>query len=610
MLKELHTESNAPWKQRCRAPSVIVSQIAPLAPVKGILADNRSGSMQWSAWDILSGSLHQITNTPGGHASPLILSPDGHWVYYLDDKQGNEIGHYVRMPADGGELQDITPGLPPYSSWGLSLSRTGNRLSLMAVYKDQFHIFCLDIDKAGALSNLKEIYTSPRLVGGIQLSSDGSVLIVMSSERTGKPQFSLLALDAQTGKRISELWDGDENSLEIMVPSPLEGDPRILATTTLNGTESLLVWNPNTGERTDLKLGQVSGAVRAFDWSADGRSILFRTFNMAVQQLYVYDLEKDETIPLHYPAGTIFQPYFTPKGDEIFSHWQNSTQPTRLIALSPRTGEMLRVVISAGEVPVGHEWKSVTFSSSDGQIIQGWLGIPDGKGPFPTVIETHGGPELVNSNIFSPSAQAWLDHGFAYLTVNYRGSTTFGRDFQQKIWGQPGHWEIEDMVAARSWLVEQKIAKADSILLTGWTYGGYLTLLGLGTTPELWAGGMAGIAIADWVMTHEDSAETLRASDISLFGGTPEEKPEQYRISSPISYVEQVKAPVLIIQGRNDTRTPAWQVVMYENKMKSLGKEIEVHWYDTGHAGSITSIEEGIHAQELMMSFAYRVLDK
>ena len=84
-------------------------------------------------------------------------------------------------------------------------------------------------------------------------------------------------------------------------------------------------------------------------------------------------------------------------------------------------------------------------------------------------------------------------------------------------------------------LVEKNIAKADAVFLTGWSYGGYLTLLGLGKAPELWAGGMAGVALADWVMNYEDSAETLRGYQVSLFGGTPEEKMEQYRISSPIN---------------------------------------------------------------------------
>lgn len=119
---------------------------------------------------------------------------------------------------------------------------------------------------------------------------------------------------------------------------------------------------------------------------------------------------------------------------------------------------------------------------------------------------------------------------------------------------------------------------------------------------------MAGIAAADWVVSYEEAAENIRGWLVSMFGGTPLEKPEQYRSSSPITYVEKVKAPVLIIQGRNDTIAPARAVEAYERRMKALGKDIEVHWYDTGHAGSFTSIEEAIRHQELMLRFTSRVL--
>jgi dipeptidyl aminopeptidase/acylaminoacyl peptidase len=130
--------------------------------------------------------------------------------------------------------------------------------------------------------------------------------------------------------------------------------------------------------------------------------------------------------------------------------------------------------------------------------------------------------------------------------------------------------------------------------------------MGLGKLPDLWAGGMAGIAIADWAMQYEDSSDALKGYEVALFGGTPEEKPEQYRISSPITYAEDVKAPVLIIQGRNDTRTPARPIEVYEQRLKSLGKPIEVHWFEAGHFGA--GVEQDIHNCEIMLRFAYRVL--
>ena len=130
-------------------------------------------------------------------------------------------------------------------------------------------------------------------------------------------------------------------------------------------------------------------------------------------------------------------------------------------------------------MPAGRPWRSVQFNSSDGHPVQGWLGTPEGEGPFPTVLYMIGGPMSVQPNIFSAESQAWLDHGFAFLTINYRGCATFGRDHQFKIIGDLGHWEVEDMVAARQWLIDNDIAIADEILLSGWSYGGYLTLMGL-----------------------------------------------------------------------------------------------------------------------------------
>jgi dipeptidyl aminopeptidase/acylaminoacyl peptidase len=121
----------------------------------------------------------------------------------------------------------------------------------------------------------------------------------------------------------------------------------------------------------------------------------------------------------------------------------------------------------------------------------------------------------------------------------------------------------EDLGVAYHWLV-LNIAREDAILLTGRSYGGYNTLMGLSKQPELWAGGMALVAISDWAMMYEDAADTLKGYEVALFGGTPQEKPEQYRISSPITYAENLKAPLLIIQGRNDTRTPARRLEIYE----------------------------------------------
>ena len=95
----------------------------------------------------------------------------------------------------------------------------------------------------------------------------------------------------------------------------------------------------------------------------------------------------------------------------------------------------------------------------------------------------------------------------------------------------------------------------------------------------------------------------------AMFGGTPADKPEQYAASSPMADVEQVQAPLLIIQGRNDSRTPARPVEVYAERLRALGKPVEVEWFETGHVGGFADNELGIAHQERMLRFARAVLD-
>lgn len=603
---------DAPWIQRFRAPTVLWTGLARSAPSRGIAASNQAGIYQLYAWDVHSGQLRQITNKPQGVMFGDI-SPDGRYIYYFDDESGNEIGHWTRIAFEGGAPQKVTPDLAPYSTSFLGFSQDSRRLGFTTATRDGFKMVVMSLGPQGELGSPRLLYQSPKLAFGPILSHDASVGIVATTERSGTIDTSLLAFDVASGEQIAELWDRDA-SIDLVRFAPVAGSTRLLATTNRSGNHRPVIWDPRSGERIDLALSELEGEVQALDWSPDGKRLLLSSIAQAAPQLYTYDLDRGLLNRLDHPSGsfTMFSgagAYFASDG-EIFAQWENSEHPTRLMALDSRTGREIRTVLAASNPPPARPRRSITFTSSDGQHIQGWLIVPEGEGPFPTILETHGGPTAVDTDVFSPSAMAWVDHGFAYCSVNYRGSTTFGKKFQDKILHDLGHWEVEDMVAARHWLVENRIALPNQILLTGWSYGGYLTLLGLGKYPDLWAGGMAGIAIADWRLMYEDQAETLRAYQVSLFGGTPQEKPEQHAISSPITYAENVRAPVLIIQGRSDTRTPARQLQAYEARMKELGKEIEVHWFDTGHLGSFADNELAIDHHKRMLEFAFRILDR
>ncbi|MBA3779709.1 MAG: S9 family peptidase [Chloroflexi bacterium] len=598
------------WQQRFRAPVIGAIRLARTRPERGLVITNRTGKRQLYAWDVASGDLRQLTDRPTGQSTGWISADGGH-VYFVDDQGGNEIGHWARLPFDGGDLIDITPTLPPYTSEDIDFSGDG-RLTAFTAARDGFELVCLTAADPGA-SSPTVLYATDHLCSLSGLTLDGQIAVLSSTDRTRRPTFGLVCFDTATGERIAELWDEGDASIEDVVFPHTDGDQRLAAASNRTGDKKPFIWDPRTGDRRDLEVGDTPGELVPLDWSRDGRRILLGGVERAVQRLYVYELDRATLRDLDAPAGSFgrfgFSSLFGP-GDEIYTLWQSSTQPSQAISLDGVTGRQPQLLLAAGEVPEGRAWRSITYPAFDGTPIQGWLATPEGTGPFPTILETHGGPESVTLEIFSAQSQAWLDNGFAFLSINYRGSTTFGRDFQQKLWGRPGYWEVEDMAAAHAWLLEQGIARPDAIFATGWSWGGYLTLQALGTKPELWAGGMAGVAVADMITEYEDENEVLRAYDRALFGGGPEEKRAQYVASSPITYVDQVRAPVLIIQGRNDTRCPERQVEDYEREMRARGKEIEVEWFEAGHSGVSADVELAVRFQQRMLDFAMRALGR
>lgn len=609
MPKPLNLDINAPWKQRYRATTIAAAQLARQNPVRGLVIGTGSGQYQLYAWALPENRLRQLTGPSAGVYFGT-LSPDGRYIYYMQDDNGNEIGHFVRIPWEGGPPENITPGRDKYSAFGLSFNRAGNMIGSVFSDAHGFHAVTIPVSYDGSINRPVVFHHTRKLMFGPVLSFNGEIGVLISTERTTYQHNILLAFDLKSRKLVGDL---SETGASLMANSfsPVSGSLWLIGTSNGTGYSRPFIWDLHTGRRQDLEIPGLKGDISVSDWSDDGKDILLAGTYLAEQQLAVYNLDTGKLKRLNHPSGfygwgTPFAPAVSFQGNEIIAGWQDATHPPQVIVLN-REGRQIRTILPPGEVPEGHVLKSITFPARDGERIQGWLGIPEGIGPFPTILNVHGGPETQTVDYFLPNAQAWLDHGFAWLAINYRGSTGFGKEFREKIWGDVGRWEIEDMLAAREWLIHEGIAEPQGIIPHGWSYGGYLVLLALGKHPDMWAAGLAGTATTDWALEYEDLSPAMRGYSVALLGGTPQEKPETYSVASPISYIERIQAPVLIIQGRHDTRTPARPVEVFEKRMKELGKDIKVYWYNEGHAGG--GITQEIEHQEFMMRFAYRALN-
>ena len=598
--------ADAAWKERYRAASIAWAGVANLNPSRGLVCSNRGGIFQLHAWDVDNGTLRQLTDNETGVINGT-LSADGRFVYYLRDDGGNEIGHFVRVPFDGGAPEDLTPDLPPYGGFAIHQSFDGGTLGMQVA--DPTSGQMLYVFAPGESPRL--IHRGREMFVGPSLSYEGELAVIATTEGTGTPDRRLVAFDRKTGERAAELWDGPGTSHDAGAFSPIPGDFRLLATTNASGYARPILWNPQTGERRDISVRELRGEISPVGWSRDAKRVLLSQLHEARQRLYVVDVDQDELTRLDHPEGTLrgrFDacPFFD--DGRIVVTWQDASHPSCVVALDGTTGKQLDTLIEAGDAPAGRPWRSISFGSVHRDAVQGWLVVPDGEGPFPTILHMHGGPSAVMTIAYAPESQTWVDCGFAFLTINYHGSTTFGRSFERSIDQRLGDLEAEDMAAAYRWLVAEGIAQADGVFLTGGSYGGYLTLLGMGRHPELWAGGMAVVAIADWAVMYEDESEMLRGYQRALFGGSPEETPERHAKSSPITYADRIQAPILVIQGSNDTRCPARQMREYQARLTSLGKEIEVHWFEAGHGSRAQ--EQQIDQQERKLRFALDVLER
>jgi dipeptidyl aminopeptidase/acylaminoacyl peptidase len=604
------------WKERFRIKGMFAPMVAKGNPQVGMVVSNvQTDTFQLYKWDVASGEIKPVTNDPAGFYGGGFISADGKHIFYLQDEGGNEIGQIYAVPIDGGEPFCITPDATPFTLRGTDVSKDGRLIALNPINQDGFQIMLIDCLADGTFGKPRIIFKDQYETWLCLLSADGKYVAAQSTAQAkGMRKYSAIVLETDSGDKVAELSDGVDASIEPITFIPVNGDYRIVATTTKSGFRKPMIWNPITGERTDLSFPELEGDVRPVDWSPDGSKILLSNLNRAIQNLYIYRVDDGSLVKLQHPPGS-FGPYggewggvgYFVSNDEIFVNWEDAANPTTLISLNANTGERIRTVLETSKVPEGKPFKSVTFKSSDGTEIQGWLGLPDGEGPFPTLLSVHGGPAVATTDSFDPGAQAFMDNGFAILSINYRGSATFGVAFREKIWGDIGHWELVDMIAARQWLIDSKIAEPDKIILAGGSYGGYLTLWGLTQAPDLWAGGIAYVAIADWKMSYEDASDALKAAMGGWFTTTPDKDPEKFRKSSPLTYIENLKKPLIIFQGENDSRTPARQMRAFIEQAQKLGKPVEIYWYDAGHGGMDTELS--IEYQEKSMEFAKKLTE-
>lgn len=311
-------------------------------------------------------------------------------------------------------------------------------------------------------------------------------------------------------------------------------------------------------------------------------------------------------LPGHGVAGP-FQ--FSRDGRQLVYGYSSPLVPGDVWRYTVATGQTERLTVSPCGVDPSTfvDAELVRFGSFDGLQVPAFVFRPRGRRrPHPVVVMVHGGPESQWRPSFSPLAQYLVASGFAVVAPNVRGSTGYGRTYQHLDDLDRRLDSVADLAAVHDWIGATDDLDPHRCALYGGSYGGYMVLSGLVHQPDRWAAGVDVVGIANLVSFLQHTAPWRRAWREREYGSLSRDRDLLERLS-PISYVDQLRAPLMIIHGRNDPRVPLGEAEQIHAVARAKGLTSRLLIYDDeGHG--LAKLANRLDAYPQVAAFLHDVL--
>lgn len=517
-----------------------------------------------------------------------VWSPDGRWIAWEEDRGGNEAWDlYVVAPRGGKPLNltespEISESDPLFSPDSKSIA-----IALKKVKAAATDIAVIDI-ATKTIRNLTLEKSADRTWSPVTWSHDGKWIIAqrLNPDRTIGEVYAIEVATAQ----LNNLTPGSRSGVTASAISP--DDKTVLITSDEKGgfdNAALLdIASKKITWVTDLKWEATSG-----DFSPDGKWLTYSVNEDGRADAYVARSNGMDARKLAMPPGLntfIGRPTtFSPGGDRLLLRHQSGTQTNDFWVYDTAANRATKITESAiaslSATPLPRS-EIVHYRSFDGTVISAFLRMPfnlERNATNPGIVLPHGGPTGQTVDSFNRSVIALVSRGYAVIAPNVRGSTGYGLAFQKMNIKDLGGGDLEDEVYAAKFLTATGYIDAKKIGITGGSYGGFMTLMAIGKTPGIWAAAVSQYGIVDWLTMLEHEDPRLQEYEKSLLGD-PVKDIEIYRNASPIKYLKNATAPLLVLQGENDIRVPKEEAEQVVAIFKSAGKTVDAHFYPAeGH---------------------------
>jgi dipeptidyl aminopeptidase/acylaminoacyl peptidase len=548
---------------------------------------NTSGQLNLWRQSTEGGFPYQLTTYSERAVRAVAWSPDGKQIAYTADQHGDEFHQVFAIPARGGQPEQLTEAAQTqHYIEGNSWSPNGRYLAYDANDRDD-HTNMDVLIRDMKTGDVRRVLAGKASYAFGSWSPNGKGILVIDDKSNTNQDLYLL--DPRSGKyRLLTAHNGEVK----YVPGPWAADGSGFYFRTDEGREFTGLGFYNLGNDSWQWVETPKWDVEAVAGSRDGHYLAWAVNDDGYSRLYVRNLGTRKLLNLpELPRCVMSGLTFAPTGDKLAFFLMTPTHCAELFVLNLRTRALKQITHSMlGGIDERNLAlpRLVRYPTHDGRKIPAWLCKPKGasaSNKVPVILSIHGGPEFQERPlyIYSGIYQYWLNQGIGVLAPNIRGSTGYGKSYQKLIHRDWGGAELKDIEHAAKYLLSLDWVDSKRIAVFGASFGGFATLSAVSRLPNYWAAAVEFFGPSN-LMTFVKAVPPHWQRFMDEWVGNPEIDHEMLIERSPITYVDQIKAPLFIIQGSQDARVVKAESDQIVEKLRARGVDVRYDVYeDEGH---------------------------
>ncbi|HIF82827.1 MAG TPA: S9 family peptidase [Candidatus Marinimicrobia bacterium] len=549
-----------------------------------LIRSNQSGI--YNAFEIYidSGIKTQLTHSDSNSIFPISYFPKDKRFLYRGDQNGNEIWH-IYVQNENGSTLDLTPGEKSrslFSGWAYdeeSFYYTSNQRNpkYMDIYEMNIHSF-----------KSKMIYQNDDAFNFAEVSNDGRYLALNKSHTRDNSDMYLYDIQSRNLNHISN-HKGNVN----FNPSSFSVDSKSLYFLTDKDSEFKYLQKYIIADGNIIEVQKEEWDIWYSYFSHSGRYRVTGINADSQTEIEVFDQVMERSVRLpQLPAGSISSVSIS-KSEKYMAIYHGSAKSPSDLYLLDVESKKYQKLTNAMNPDVNPDYlgdaKVIRFKSFDGLEIPAVYYKPpnaSSKNRVPAIVKVHGGPGGQARVGYRASTQYLVNHGYAVLDINNRGSRGYGKTFQTLDDQAHGEGDLDDCVWAMNWLKKQNHIDGDKIGILGGSYGGYMVMAALAFRPNAFDVGVNLFGVTNWVRTMKSIPpwwEAMRESLYKEMGNPHTQEAYLYGIS-PLFHAVNITKPVLVLQGTNDPRVLQVESDEMVEAVRAQGIPVEyVIFPDEGH---------------------------